>query len=216
MREDAVRGDAAVVLAEMRPIARRLAGAGNAGLGVDDDGAVEQAGGGQRLEREQRRRRIAAGARHEPGAANRVGMPLRQPVDHSGRQRGGRRIPALPIGVAADAEGAREIDHATVALEQRRADVRGRRLRQRQKHDVGVGGQPIDVERRDRPVPDALRAPAAAGARSSRPTTSPRSASPQDAAPAGGRAPARRSRWRRRPRRGCAGAAAPVADWVAA
>ncbi len=145
-----------MVLAEMRPVAGRLAGAGNAGFGINDDAALEQAGCGKRLEREQRGGRIAAGAGDELGPANGVGMPLRQPVDHSCRQSGRGRIPALPIGVAADSEGAREIDHTTVALQQRRADFRGRGFRQRQKHDVGVGGQTIDVERRDRPIPDAL------------------------------------------------------------
>ena len=215
VREHAVRGDAAMVLAEMRPIAGRLAGAGNAGLGIDDDAAFEQAGCGQRLEREQRGRRIAAGARDQLRPANGVGMPLRQPVDHSGRQRGRRRIPALPIGVAADAEGAREVDDATVALQQRRADVRGRGFGQRQKHDVGVGGEAIDVERRDRAVPDALerrqRPGRARRARRHRLGQRDRRMPRQQAdellpGVAGGA----------RDRDAGAGAAAPVADWVAA
>ena len=84
-------------------------------------------------------------------------MPSRQ------RRRG--RIPALAIRVAADPEGAGEIDDANAALEQLRRELGGGGLGQRQEHDVGLGGQAIDVERRRRRRPRCARAPAAAAAR---------------------------------------------------
>ena len=90
MAEQAVGGDAAVVLAEVRALGRRLAGARDARLGVDDDVGVaaQQAGRGQRLQGQQRRRRVAARARHQ----RRAGDP-RRPRTRSGRR---RRRPAAP------------------------------------------------------------------------------------------------------------------------
>ena len=94
MAEQAVGGDAAVVLAEVGAIGRRLAGARDARLGVDDDVGVaaEQAGLGQRLQRQQRRRRVAAWTRHERRAGE---SPRRR--TRSGRRRR-RRGSALVAG----------------------------------------------------------------------------------------------------------------------
>ena len=59
MREHAVRGDAAVHLGEVRALGRRLAGARDAGLRVDDDARLNQPGGDERLQRQDRGRRVA-------------------------------------------------------------------------------------------------------------------------------------------------------------
>ena len=68
--EHAVRRHAAVALREVRPLGRRLARARHARLRVDDDVGVrdEEAGVGERREREQRRRRVAARVGDEPRA----------------------------------------------------------------------------------------------------------------------------------------------------
>ena len=81
-------------------------------------------------------------------------MSLGEPVDRAGRQRRGRRVPALPIGVAANPERARQVDDPAAALDQHRRELGGRCLGQRQKHNVGTGGEPLDVQRLDRAFPD--------------------------------------------------------------
>jgi hypothetical protein len=81
-------------------------------------------------------------------------MQLRQPIHDALGQGGRRRIPALPVRVAADAKRAGEVDDADAALQQRRPDFSRRRFRQRQEDDIRVGGEAIDVERRHRAVPD--------------------------------------------------------------
>ena len=140
VREHTVGGNAAVVLAEMRPLARYLARAGDARLRVNDDGTLDEAGRRQRLERQERGGRIAARARHEPRIANKVRVQLRERIYDPRRQRARSRIPALALGLVTDSECAREVDHADVALQQCGADS-AERFRQRQEDDVGVGGQ---------------------------------------------------------------------------
>ena len=153
--EHAVCGHAAMVLAEMRPLARRLAGAGNAGLGVHHDRASSRPARPAARARAARPSDSSPGTRPaSPGGWLRHAAPAaRRPRP---RERGGGRIPALPVGVAADAEGAREVDHTDAALSSaapfpptppRAAPER--RCRRR--------GEPIDVERRDRAIPDALQ-----------------------------------------------------------
>jgi hypothetical protein len=73
----------------------------------------------------------------------------------AGQRRGGG-IPLLPIGVGADPEGAREIDHTDPALEQFWRELGRRGLGQRQKDDVGRGHELIDVERGDSAAPNAV------------------------------------------------------------
>ena len=80
--EHAVRRQIAVAFREMRPLGGSLARTRNARLRVDDDvGSLEQQSGvGERCQREQRGRGIAAGIRHEPGRANGSPLALRESV----------------------------------------------------------------------------------------------------------------------------------------
>ena len=70
MLEHGVGRNAAVILGKVRALGRRLAGSRHTRLRVDDDRAGQQARTMERLERQERRRGIAAWIRHEPGATN--------------------------------------------------------------------------------------------------------------------------------------------------
>ena len=76
-----------MVLGEMRALGRRLAGARDARLGVDDDVAFEQAGGFERPEADERGGRVAARARDQLGRRQAGAIELGQAVDGAGRQR---------------------------------------------------------------------------------------------------------------------------------
>jgi hypothetical protein len=139
----------------VRAVGRRFARAGNSGLRVDDDRPLQQSGRGERLEREQRRRGIAARTRDETSPPDRVAMPLGDAVDHAFRERRGRGIELLARGGVAQSKRARQVDHAHAAGDERRAGVGRRRLGKRQERDRRLAGDPIQVERDDRVVPDA-------------------------------------------------------------
>ncbi len=153
--EHAVGGDAAVALREVRPLGRRLAGAGDARLGVDDDARLEQPGRDERLQRQHRGGRIAA-RRRRPAGRRRA----RRGGARSGRRRaGGRRrasadTTACGLGDVAKPERAREIEHAHAALGQRRRDLGRQRVGHGQEDRVGPRRQLLEVERLDRRIPD--------------------------------------------------------------
>ncbi len=65
MREHSVRRDAAVHFGKVRALGRRLAGAGDPRLRVDDHARLHQASGDQRLQGKDGRRRVAPGIRDE-------------------------------------------------------------------------------------------------------------------------------------------------------
>ena len=75
-------------LGEEHVLLEAAAGAGDAGLGVDDDVAgVDQPVGDDRQSGEQRRGRIAARAGDQPRVADGGAVVLGQPVDRLGLQR---------------------------------------------------------------------------------------------------------------------------------
>ena len=100
---------------------------------------VEQAGVGERQQRQERRRRVAARARHQRGAGEGARGCAR-----SGRRRvpsGSAACPdtsAAGSAVVAQPERAGQVDDAHAAVDERRADAGGALLGQRQEHDVGV------------------------------------------------------------------------------
>ena len=137
--EHAVRGDRSVVLGEVRAVARRAAGARDAGLRVDDHAAhrVEQAGLDERQEREQRGGRIAARVGDERRAADVVAIVLGQTVRGAGRQRpASRGYQRARARIIPNAERAREIDDADAGVDERRRQLGGRVLGHREKHEV--------------------------------------------------------------------------------
>ena len=115
MGEDAVRRDAAVALGEVRALGRRLAGAGDARLRVDDHARLDQprraraaaARGSPPSDSTRRTRRACASRR---SLAIVLGQPVcRVPV----RRR--MRIPLLPCRRVAQAERSRQIEHPRAA-----------------------------------------------------------------------------------------------------
>ena len=110
--------------------------------------------GEKRREREQRRRRIAARIGHEPRALDgrplELGEAVREALGHPVRF----RIPARAHGLVAQPEGAGQIDDADAGVDQRRRQLRGRLVGQREKHDVGLARERVGIERRDGAVPD--------------------------------------------------------------
>ena len=190
MREHAVRRQALVDLAEVRALARRLARARDAGLGVDDDVAGDQARRHQRAPApaprpsgSSRRRPPAA----PPGSA--APRALGHPVGRARRQRRDRVIPARPVAVAAQTKRARQVEDATAALDQLRRDVGRGVLGQGQKHHV-VGRQPLEVVRLDLAVPQPRQARAACGRRWPSGSPSRSAARRAGGGPAGGPVPA--------------------------
>ena len=129
--EDRVPRHAAVILRKVSALRRGLARPGDAGLRVDDHGSLEQPRSMERLERQERGRRIAAGIGHEPRPTNLRLMAFRQPVDRAVGKTGRRGVPPLAIHGVANTEGARQVDDAGPPIEQR-----GRKLRRASKKPV--------------------------------------------------------------------------------
>ncbi len=153
--EHAVGGDAAVTLRKMRALARRLAGARHARLGVDDDARFEERRRDERLEREDGRRRIAARAGNQPRGRDGRPGPFGQPVGDVNDGGGGVRIPALPQPRTAQAKGAREVEHARAAIGQPGREFRGQGLGQREEHRVGAVAEALGVEGLHGPIKNA-------------------------------------------------------------
>ena len=112
--------DAAVDLAQVGALGRGAAGAGDAGLAVDGDRGVGQAGLDQRREREQRGRGVAAGVGHEGGAGDLVPEQLGEAVG--------------PVGV--EPEVGPEVDDGRAGGAQLRAHLGALAVRQGQERDV--------------------------------------------------------------------------------
>ena len=116
----------------------RLARAGRAGHGVDDDLGLGQAGGERGEERERRRRRVAAGDGDPRGRRAGRRAPRAARAGRRATRRRGAAVPALPgAGVGEPVVGA-AVDHEHVVAELRgqlggagRAAGRGRRRRGR-------------------------------------------------------------------------------------
>ncbi len=128
---DAVGGDVLVDGDEVRLVGRGAAGAGGAGLGVDDH-VGEQAGVRQRREPEQRRGREAAGVGDDVGDLDPLAVAeLRQPVGGVLQQlrRGMVAVPLLVRRQVAQAEVGRQVDHAHAPLAQAGDGRRGRVVR---------------------------------------------------------------------------------------
>ncbi len=153
--EHAVGGDTAVTLRKMRALARRLAGARHARLGVDDDARLEERRRDERLEREDGRRRITAGAGNQPRGRDGLPGPLGQPVGDVNDGGGRVRIPALPQSRTAQAKGAREIEHARAAIGQPGREFRGQGLGQREEHRVRAVAKTLGVEGLHGTIPDS-------------------------------------------------------------
>ena len=144
-----------MVLGEVRPLRRRLAGAGDARLGIDDDVAGDETGGEQRPQRQQRRRRVAARTGHERGLTNLVAVVLGEAVDRAGRPPVRVRIPALAVVGVVQAEGAGEIEDANAGRRQRRTHFGRRRFGNGEECRVHPAGDGVDGKRLHFAVPDA-------------------------------------------------------------
>jgi len=95
VREYAVGRDAPVAFGKVRPLGRRLAGAGHSRLRIDDDAGLEQRAGDERLECKDGCRRVAPRTRDEPRARELQAAPLGQAVGNGDRGRTRMGIPAL-------------------------------------------------------------------------------------------------------------------------
>jgi hypothetical protein len=141
----------------VRAVGRRFPGARDARFRVYDDVAAgdEDAGIGQRRNRQERRRRVAAGVGHELRLANRVALALgeaiRDPLGHAARL----GVPPLTLAGIAQPECSGQIDDTHTVLDEHRRELGRRRVGERKKHQIGVTRERLDVERRDRAVPDA-------------------------------------------------------------
>ena len=102
--------------AEVGARRRRLAGAADARLGVDHD--IVQAQLLERLQGEQRRRRVAAGVGDEVRSRDLVAVQLGEPVD--AREHLRERVRAVPLGVRrrVEAEVGRQVDDPGAGVEQ--------------------------------------------------------------------------------------------------
>jgi hypothetical protein len=138
----------------MGPLGGRLAGAGDAGLGVDDDPVLEQAGGHQRLEREDRRGRITARAGDQRRVFQFGPIPFGQSVGGLRIDRGGMRVPTIASRAVLETERAGQIEHPAAPGRQRRCDIGGDAVRECQKHCIGLRREAIDIERFDGRIPD--------------------------------------------------------------
>ena len=111
---DRVGRQALAGLGEEEVLLEAAAGAGDAGLGVDDDVAdVDLAARRERQQREQRRGRVAAGAGDEPRVADGGAVVLGEPVDRLGLKVHRLVLVAVPglvgLGVA-EPEVGRHVD----------------------------------------------------------------------------------------------------------
>ena len=97
----------------------------------------------QRRQRQDRRRRIAAGIGHELGAANPLAVQLRQAVDGLGQPRGVGMLVVVPLGVdgrvVQPIVGA-QVDDAAAGGQQRHDRLGARRVRQATEDAVGPLG----------------------------------------------------------------------------
>ena len=160
MIEHTVRRQTAVALAEMRPLGRGLPRARDAGLRVDDDGRsaqVDEPAFDERLQREDRRRRVAARACDECRVAQLIAIPLGQAIDDGLRRVDRLRIPAVTKFCIAKPKGPGEIENALAERDERRSDLGGRVLGEREKDRVGLFGQQVDVQPVNRRVPQPLQ-----------------------------------------------------------
>jgi hypothetical protein len=141
MPADAVRGDPLEHRRGVRARRGRASGAGDARLRVDDD-VVRLDQVGERQEREQRGRRVAAGVGDEP---TRRGEELRQRVAPVGERRGVRVVEPVPLLVRRgilQPVPAREVDDDA----RRRRLERGRlAVAEAHEDDVGAGCQRVRV-----------------------------------------------------------------------
>ncbi len=104
---DAVGVDVLIDGHEVGLVSGAAAGAGHAGLGVDDD-VGDQAGARQRRQRQDRGGRVAARVGDQLGAGDLVAVELRQPVDRVGDQLRLRvRLVPLLVGRRRRAGGSR-------------------------------------------------------------------------------------------------------------
>ena len=155
VREHAVGREAAVALAEVRPLGRRLAGARHARLRVDDD----------RLPRSGRPAAAAAARGSPPSdsspahatsveSRSRLAIALGQAVDDAtpaARASADTSAGAAPRRAA----GRRRRDRRRACRARAaRRDLGGGVLGQREEHRVGVGGEHVDVEAVDRRIPE--------------------------------------------------------------
>ena len=136
-------------LGEERVLLQTAPGAGDARFGVDDDVAdIDQPGLRDRHERQQRRRRIAAGTGDKPRAPYLVAIELRQPVDRFLLQRRRTVLMAVPFGVdrhVGEAKIRRHVDHLHLRVcgEHRGSDLL--RGAVRQPAEDGVELRPVDL-----------------------------------------------------------------------
>ena len=129
---------------------------GNARLRVDDDARLEQPGRGQRLQRQDGGRGVAAGARDQARVFELAPVALGQAVGHGQLRVGRMRVPPLPERLVAQAERSREVEHPGSARGERRTDFRGQRVRRRQEDGV-QRRELIEVERLHGGIPDVVQ-----------------------------------------------------------
>ena len=174
--EDPVRLDALVHLAELEVRLGVAAGARDAALRVHDE-VGDEPGAGERGEREDRRRRVAArgaddGARPRPIAAELLAVQLGQAVD-GGREQVRPRVlevvPARVVGGVAEPEVGAEVDHRLPASEELVDPARDRAVGEGEEHRLGAVGDRVEhlevarrevrVDARDRVAPAARGRP---------------------------------------------------------
>ena len=152
---DAVRLHALVDLAEHQVLLRLAAGAGHAGLGVDDE-VGDQPGSREGREGQQGRRRVAAGRPDDRGLPVAKGgepgpVELGKAVDGLAEQVGPRMLEAVPAGIVGgvpEAEVGAEVDDRRAGGRELRDDLGGGTMGQREEDGVRVGDGRVDVEAR--------------------------------------------------------------------
>ena len=142
-------------LREVCPLGRRLAGARHTRLGVDDDVGVrqEQARLHERRQRQERRGRVAAGIRHELGPRHGAALPLGEAVGDARGHIVRLRVPARAEPGVAQAERAGQVDDAHARADERRRQLGGGGIGQREEHDVCLARERLGRQRHDRAVP---------------------------------------------------------------
>ncbi len=149
MRTHRIGRKSLACFAEQRVLLQAAARAGNAGFGVDDDVVhVDQFGFGERNQRQQRRGRIAAGTRHEPGCRYLLPIKLGEPVNGFTLKAGCAVLVAVPLRVYAHVAKP-EIRRHVEDLDRRiggndgRGDLLRGAVRQPAEHGIETG--PVDL-----------------------------------------------------------------------
>src|SRR3954469_8902239 len=117
-------------------------GTAHAGFGIGDEMvAVDDTAFDEREEAELHRRRITAGIRHQPGAANSLAVHLAQAVDRFAHQLGRRvlhLVPALPFDDVAETEVGRKVNDARPGFEHRARFAHRHAVRRGEEDDIAT------------------------------------------------------------------------------